>query len=421
MRGLESACGLILLTGEIGVGKTSLSRYVQGFLADRFVFVELGNPYQTPLEQIYHCCERFNVERKGMSSLHDCIDELEKQFHSLLKQGKRPVIVFDESHLLTKKHLGLIHILSNLRAENGPLVQIIIVGQLEILDLLSVKGMEALNQRVGVRCRLEPLIKADVDKYIRFKLETGGRAASVTFAKRAVKSIWQESGGVPRLINHICAHALDALAFRNTNVVSAAMIDEVCRDSMYSGLFASVRRQPKEHRRRWGLIAGATAALLLVAVGWNVWQGAPERIASAGGRSKVSPIVFEERTSVPFQDTGIEAVPPVSESNDTVPMVEEPEFLLAEPENGEQEALQLSRPGSDGGIGDVHPVIGKLVLGAIAWNNDVSKSIAVVDSKLVHVGGIVNGVSIEGIGKDHVLFGFEGKTYKRSIQNKNGE
>ncbi len=77
VRGLESDCGLILLTGEIGIGKTSLSRYIQAFLAEGFEFVELGNPYQTPLEQVFHCCEQFGLDTVGLSSIHDCVGLLE--------------------------------------------------------------------------------------------------------------------------------------------------------------------------------------------------------------------------------------------------------------------------------------------------------------------------------------------------------
>ncbi|WP_319468783.1 AAA family ATPase [uncultured Pseudodesulfovibrio sp.] len=263
MRGLESDCGLILLTGEIGIGKTSLSRYIQSFLAEGFAFVELGNPYQTPLEQVFHCCEQFGLDTAGLSSIHDCVGVLEKHFRELQEVDKRPVIVFDESHLLTKRHLSLIHILSNLRAGDRPLVQILLVGQLEILDLLATEGMEALNQRIGVRCELSPLLLDDTNKYIDFKLEKGGTPELISFSRDAVKRIWKESGGLPRLINHVCAHTLDALAFTGSKVVSDEMVKEVCQDSVYSGLFQA--RTRKSSSRNWAWLAGGVAALLVVA------------------------------------------------------------------------------------------------------------------------------------------------------------
>ncbi len=263
VRGLESDCGLILLTGEIGIGKTSLSRYIQAFLAEGFEFVELGNPYQTPLEQVFHCCEQFGLDTVGLSSIHDCVGLLEKHFRELQEVEKRPVIVFDESHLLTKRHLSLIHILSNLRVGDRPLVQILLVGQLEILDLLATEGMEALNQRIGVRCELSPLLLDDTNKYINFKLEKGGPPELISFSRDAVKRVWKESGGLPRLINHVCAHTLDALAFTGSKIVSDEMVKEVCQDSVYSGLFQARTRKPSSGN--WGWLAGGVAALLVVA------------------------------------------------------------------------------------------------------------------------------------------------------------
>lgn len=228
---------MLLLTGQIGIGKTSLSRFIQKSLADRYAFVELGNPYQTAQEQVSFCCSQFGISLDGISSIHDCVAKLEEHFEELLEQGTKPVIVFDESHLLTKRHLGLIHILSNLRAQNGPLVQILLVGQLEILELLSQEGIEALNQRIGVRCRLRPLSLEETDKYISFKLQQEGQDGLILFPPETIARIWDKTGGVPRLINHLCAHLLDGLTFKDTKKVTPEMVEEVSRESVYSGLF----------------------------------------------------------------------------------------------------------------------------------------------------------------------------------------
>ncbi|WP_243543972.1 AAA family ATPase [Pseudodesulfovibrio tunisiensis] len=607
VRGLESNCGLILLTGEIGIGKTSLARYIQSYLADRFMFVELGNPYQTPLEQIFSCCAKFGLDTAGMSSIHDCVGRLEQHFHALLEQGKRPVIVFDESHLLTKRHLSLIHILSNLRAKDGPLVQILLVGQLEILDLLTTEGMEALNQRIGVRCELSPLVLEDTDKYIHFKLDKGGRTGMESFSQDAVRRIWEQCGGLPRLINHVCAHALDALAFKDSNVVTPGMVDEVCRDSVYTGLFQT-RTRPKRNAGRPRLrLAWASAAAfgVLVAAFGTLWATgllAPERLfarwepvpavsrvsqasasvpiptpvkarpaavpvaqtpAPATGAPvavELAPVAAEKQMNAPespmvaeFQQPAIEsgtqenAVPvsvsaqidsgakdlvamvqekngfqpsasanesepgartaeqeaelataeSVSESaesfadeaaGDTVeggsgepaseavaadavpsdsvveaepvpevvivldgPVIEEPDEAsqgnvpeAAEPTpsvadaedvdagkkaaatpRAEPEALP-SEPAravgarslpADGTFedGTVHPVVGGLLIGAIAWNSDPTVSIAVINSRLVHEGDDIEGVKVVSIGREDIVFEYEDQVYQRAI------
>ena len=468
VRGLESSCGLILLTGEIGIGKTSLSRYIQSYLGDSFVFVELGNPYQTPQEQIFHCCELFGLDTSGLSSIHDCVGRLEKHFHGLLEKGKRPVIVFDESHLLTKRHLGLIHILSNLRAQDGPLVQILIVGQLEILDLLATEGMEALNQRIGVRCELSPLVLDDTDKYIHFKLEKSDRPQMATFSRQAVERIWRESGGLPRLINHVCAHALDALAFKDSNVVSPDMVDEVCHDSVYTGLFQA--RTRKRMPSRWPWIAGGLGAAVLAGVlaGMFFLRQGPDKkvvpvVSGEPPRSLVTAPVMQPpppaavqapegqtaRQAVtpppaPAGETespadagqavtdsgglpgyGEQAVPPDSAEKAPVVIIDNSQSLLppeqeeagageVRPEGGDGEAIPVLSPdeAKDGGA---HPLIGKLVIGAIAWNEDPAASIAVINSQIVHEGETIEGIHVVGIGEEYILFEYDNEIYKRTF------
>ena len=455
VRGLESNCGLILLTGEIGVGKTSLARHIQRYLSDRFAFIELGNPYQTPLEQVYFCCEQFGVDTQGISTIHDCIKKLEGHFRTLLKEGKRPVIVFDEGHLLTKRHLSLIHILSNIRAEDVPLVQILLVGQLEILDLLATVGMEALNQRIGVRCQLSPLGLEDTDRYIEFKIEKNGQPELVVFAKEAIKLIWKESGGLPRVINHVCAHALDALAFKDTNVVTSGMVDEVCRESVYAGMFQTKTSKTKKKRNwlPWG--AGGCVALLIiiVAVWFVVNQGEKSQVVNSAERNgavrqsvkpqasvepakpqvtagSIADDVGEDVSSVERPTKVAEPFSPskgeiddsgASEfgATEVVVVVEEPVHEeVKDVADAKQEKGTSLPPLAEIADGNMHPVIGELVLGAIAWNEDPQSSFAVVNSKLLHEGELVDGVRLIKIGEDYILFEYTDGLYKRTFSRK---
>lgn len=425
VRGLESACGLILLTGEIGIGKTSLSRYIQGYLASRFVFVELGNPYQTPLEQAFQCCEKFNVHAAGMASLHDCVDALEAHFRFLVKEGRKPVIVFEESHLLTKRHLSLIHILSNLRAHEKPLVQILIVGQLEILELLDMEGMEALNQRIGVRCRLAPLIRSDVDKYIRFKLEAGGFSEGILFSPKAVERIWRASGGIPRLINHLCGHVFDGTASGGTTEISADMVVEVCKDSVYSGLFQPESGAKLQKPRHWWWAAAMLVVAVVIVIAGGMQGNGGGKTASASVRLKVVPLpagAAADRGSTSFSASAGKD----KESKDILVTVDEPPLTTGIPEKNnsmigvESDGSPFGGKGGDEdgfrpANGDSHPVVGRLVLGAIAWNTDPLKRFAVVDSKLVRTGEAFGGITVADIGQDFVVLEFEGKRYKRSI------
>lgn len=440
VRGLESNCGLILLTGEIGIGKTSLARHIQSYLSESFIFVELGNPYQTPLEQVFYCCEQFGLDTTGLSSIHDCVGKLEKFFRTVLEDGKRPVIVFDESHLLTKRHLSLIHILSNLRAEDGPLVQILLVGQLEILDLLATEGMEALNQRIGVRCELSPLVLEDTDKYINFKLEKSGRPEITAFSQEAVERIWKESSGLPRLINHVCAHALDALAFRDTKVVTPEMVDEVCQDSVYTGMFKAKTNKDTERDWRFLGMAGGMGVMLVVILFLAWFMNRRDDQSVVVKAVQPPPVPAQVSPSVPPRS--IVAIPPAAKTSvresspassgaasnasasSPIEVPAEPEVLIvvedpidAVPPPGTEVSQGAENPSAELSLEDIpdgslHPVIGALVIGAIAWNEDPATSVAVINSVLLHEGETVDDVKVLNIGQEYILFEYAGEMYK---------
>jgi len=428
VRGLESNCGLILLTGEIGIGKTSLARHIQSYLVDRFVFVELGNPYLTPLEQMYFCCEKFGLDTAGLSSIHDCVARLERYFHEVWREGKRPVLVFDESHLLTKRHLSLIHILSNLRAEDGPLVQILLVGQLELLDLLGTEGMEALNQRIGVRCELSPLVLEDTAKYINFKLEKGGKQGSVAFSKSAIKRIWKESRGLPRLINHICAHALDGLAFSDSNVVSVDMVNEVCCDSVYTGMFQTkTSKEADTGSRIWLLGAGAVLTVAVLAVVWFVfWPQSSGALAVIKSQSvpKSAPLEAPSEQAGGWKYTVSEfesgALEPARQAEADVQIAPDQGVavkvvVVEDPDEGDSPAEVQNSVVDTALDGDTNPIIRDLVIGAIAWNENPAKSVAVINSRLVHEGEKVDDVRALAIGQDYILLEYAGEQYRRSL------
>jgi type II secretory pathway predicted ATPase ExeA len=434
VRGLESNCGLILVTGEIGIGKTSLSRHVQTYLADRFSFVELGNPYQTPLEQLYSCCRKFGLDTSGLASIHDCVGLLETHFHETLRTGKRPVLIFDEAHLLTKRHLSLIHILSNLRSEDGPLVQILLVGQLELFDLLGTEGMEALNQRIGVRYSLAPLEPQEVRRYIEFKLDKAGKSGSVVFPRKPARLIGNCSRGVPRLINHICAYIYDGLAFKGTGTVTSAMVQEVCADPAYSGMFKA-RSGPAKPRRRpvpWAM-AGGAAAIVLAGVAFVLYPSGPVRHPA----TDPSVMVGEVSPPVPAVKAVSEVAPeePAREEGGKLWVyepsrqdagagiepaggeLEEPVIVVGDPPSARSGATGPARAAVQGDQldGDAHPLIGNMVIGALAWNEVPAKSVVVIDSQLVHEGEAIGQARLLTIGEDYIILELQGVKYKRNL------
>lgn len=241
--GLESNCGLVMLTGEIGTGKTTLFRYIQHQSSEKIIYADVGNPFLSPMEQVCHFCKCFGLE--SPQNLRQGISNLTSFFEQQHREGKQVVLIFDEAHLLTKAHWGQILVFSNLRKNDEPIVQILLVGQTELVDRLMEPGLEALNQRVGIRCELSPLTLEDTRKYVCFKLNSSG-VNDIEFPTRALNEVWKLSRGVPRLINHACSHLLDQLFFSANKEITPAMVKKLASDGVYANLFDSKSRRNKK-------------------------------------------------------------------------------------------------------------------------------------------------------------------------------
>lgn len=262
-RSLESCCGMILLTGEIGIGKTSVSLFVQEEFSDRFAFVLLANPFLTPAERVDAMLEQLEAP----ADVPRTMDGLEGWAVKMFRKGRPPVLIIDECHLLQRESFSQLQVLSNLREGGSPLLQMLLVGQVEIADRLREPGMEAFNQRIGVRCEVEPMNLHDTREYVQFKLDKADYPTPEVFEKRAVERIWRISGGLPRLINHACSYALDQVTFCGLTRVTPRIVDDVVRDSMYRDLY--------EVRTKGGAVPWARGAMVagLLACGAGAFAG----------------------------------------------------------------------------------------------------------------------------------------------------
>lgn len=437
-RGLRSGCGLILLIGEIGIGKTTLARHIQSTCRREYAFAELANPYLTPNEQLHFLCSRFRVGTDGLASTDDYVQALNRCFVRLVEQGRPPVVVLDESHLLDRAHFGLLLILSNLRHKGRPLVQILLVGQVELLKRLAEPGLEAMNQRIGVRCELAPLSREDTGRYIEFKLRKAGHEGRSPFTDRAVRRIWDISGGLPRLINHACSHALDHAGFSRKSRITPDCIERVYRDPLYSGLFRIRTRPDRTGRRRMFMLAAAGVVLLVgVAVFLVVHQG----------------LLFQERTNAVARNA-VRMVPapvPVAEDAAARPS--------AEPGLGGQDSVTLSEPvevvepGLSSGSQSVRTDIGSrmdepadfdgdsdgitgnglfaepapdspvaaLSVDAVAWDENPDKRMAIINGTILHAGDSILGIRLQAIEPDGLVLEHGGILYERRMPANEGQ
>ena len=205
--GVQEHKGFILLTGEVGTGKTTLLRTLlsrlDGQTASAFVF-DTTLPFEGLLEYIL---EDFGIAKPGESHVQRLI-ALNNFLIERRRAGQNTVLVLDEAQNLDLHALEQIRLLSNFETQTEKLLQILLVGQPEFLDKLDRPELRQLKQRIGLRCRLLPLTAGQTRDYIRTRLRIAGARDLGLFSDAAITRIAEYSGGIPRLINTLCDHCL---------------------------------------------------------------------------------------------------------------------------------------------------------------------------------------------------------------------
>jgi general secretion pathway protein A len=210
--------GFVVVTGDIGTGKTTLCRAVLDEI-DRATFTALVlNPFVSEQDLLKRILLDFGVisrdDIKGGRLAHvskqELIDTLNDFLLGLMPLNATAVLILDEAQNLPPAVLEQIRILSNLETDKEKLLQIILVGQLNLGTMLRSPDMRQLDQRVSIRYELSPLDRETVAAYVGHRLTIAGGSAAVTFAPKALDVVHRASGGIPRLINLICDRALVA-------------------------------------------------------------------------------------------------------------------------------------------------------------------------------------------------------------------
>jgi general secretion pathway protein A len=227
--GIEAKKGFIVITGEVGTGKTTLLRKLLRSLGDTVHSVFIFNTYLSFPELLQVTLHDLGLAPKDTSKV-TMLQELNDYLIRQLKQGHTVAALIDEAQNLSDEVLEDLRLLSNLETDREKLLQIVLVGQPELEARLDQPGLRQLKQRVAVQCRLEPLRDEEVGPYIDFRLRVAGYEGKGLFHPDAVQQIARYSKGIPRLMNIICDNALLTAYAGSKKIVSADMIKEVARD-----------------------------------------------------------------------------------------------------------------------------------------------------------------------------------------------
>jgi general secretion pathway protein A len=281
--------GFVVVTGDIGTGKTTLCRAVLEDI-DRNTFTALVlNPFMSEEDllkrilQDFGVISRDDVKRGQLSHVtkQELIDALYEFLLGLIPLKASAVLIIDEAQNLPVSVLEQIRILSNLETDKEKLLQIILVGQLNLVPLLRSPEMRQLDQRVSIRYQLDPLDEEGVASYISHRLTVAGASGAVRFSTNAVSKIHRLSNGIPRLVNLICDRALLAGFAERSNRISAEMVSEAadCLDVQQPVLSPRNRLA-----RRAPLVVAAAIVLLACAMTVGVSAFVYERFAAAPKR-----------------------------------------------------------------------------------------------------------------------------------------
>ena len=205
--GIGQKEGFMVVSGDIGTGKTTICRALLGKLDKNVKTAVIFNSFLTEEELLESILLDFGFPSKGRTK-KERIDALNKLLIHFLSHGKNAVLIIDEGQNLSIPVLEQIRMLSNLETEKEKLLQIILLGQLELNQKLRSDELRQLNQRIAIRHHLVPLPRTEIESYICQRLTAAGEQGKITFSKSALNEIFNFSKGTPRLINLVCHRAL---------------------------------------------------------------------------------------------------------------------------------------------------------------------------------------------------------------------
>ena len=257
--GITTRAGLMSLTGEVGTGKTTILRTLLDQIStDLYKTAMISNPCQSPLQLLRVICRELNIKFDDRTDLLEALNQF------LLEQsieGRTVVLAIDEAQNLDSKVLEQIRLISNFETTRDKLIQFILAGQPELLKTLARKDCRRLNQRITIRCRLQPLDLPTTVEYINFRLAAARGKAVFTLG--AAKYIHRYARGYPRLINAACERLLLTGSTSNEIMISARTA-KACIKDLKSDLF------PGRTARRM-VLGTAFISIILIAAAYIIY------------------------------------------------------------------------------------------------------------------------------------------------------
>ncbi len=292
--GIRGGGGFVLLSGEIGAGKTTICRCFLEQVPENCRVAYIFNPKLTVGDLLRTICSEFHIEVKhegiGPATVKDHLDPLNAYLMASHARGERNLLIIDEAQNLTPHVLEQLRLLTNLETSERKLLQIILIGQPELRDVVARPELEQLAQRVIARYHLDALDAAETRQYIQHRMQVAGLKGPLPFSTAALERIHALSRGVPRRINLLCDRAMLGAYASGVLRVERAMVDKAAGE-VFNDASTPTRRPAAAVRPAGGVglgavgvgaLAGAVVgALVAAAAVWFWLQGARSTTADA--------------------------------------------------------------------------------------------------------------------------------------------
>jgi len=261
---LESGEGFIMITGEVGTGKTLLCRRLLNTISDDFITAYVPNPFLTPDGLLLALAEELGLDVDHEKGRHHVLGEINKKLMEIKTAGKQVVFLLDEAQAMPEESIEVLRLLTNLETESEKLLQVVLFGQPELNDLLSRDSLRQLRQRITFSYVLPTLTPEEVASYINHRLSKSGFPGVNLFNLKAIQELARASAGIPRLINILCHKSLLVAYGRGDTKITNVHVQRAIMDTEDVRIEKNFNRETRPAGPGWsGVIIAAILASVL--------------------------------------------------------------------------------------------------------------------------------------------------------------